>query len=159
MVRQGHHGLLMSEYGAAGPGVYAFFDRDAASAVQHARQYSSSSSEGPVSAGGHSGAVIEGIAYPGKTPWPNYERRNKLIEEASATVGRKTPREQKHVREMLLSRGVGHVPDSDGGVALLHPSQFRVTAIHTPSGVERFDPSEQRFREGDRIWSPRTFGK
>lgn len=148
MVRQGHHGLLMSEYGAAGPGVYAFFDRDAQSAVRSARQYSS----GP-------GAVIEGIANPGRTPWPAYGKRNNLVDNAAESIGRKNPREQQRVREMLRERGVGHVPDGDGGAALLHPSQFRVTAIHTPHGTERFDPSAQRFREGDRIWSPETFGK
>jgi len=143
LVRSGRHGLLMSEHGASGPGVYIFGGR-------HPRQTAAGSSY-------HEGAVVEGVASPGRS----FEDRNDrvsqhLVEMQRTDYGRE---HGKQIREALMSRGVGHVYDRNEGAALLHPSQFRVTAIHTGSGSVHFDPAEQRFRPGDPVWSPKTHGR
>lgn len=143
LVRSGRHGLLASEHGSSGAGVYAFTD-----------EYGGRGSSARAARGSYGdGTVIEGVALLGRSAFDDPIAR-------AAAARRGTPIEQhRAVREAMLARGVGHVPDRNGGAALLHPSQFRVTAIHTENGTETFDPSEQSFRPGDPVFAPKTYGK
>lgn len=140
-VQKGRHGLLMSEWGDSGPGIYVFGSRER----------------------GYGNSTIEGRADIGRSPEELSDRGDRRMaiaaeEEMRATnsllPAAKVAR-QKQLRDVLVARGVSRLSAPDGAV-LLHPSQFNATRVVTPS--ESVDVTPQRFRDGDPIWAPRTHG-
>jgi len=149
--------LLMSTHGAAGPGVYVT-DREDEAAMY----------------GDH---ILRGYADAKNVLPAHVWNSSKLSNLASFSGGH-----AEKVRQHLIDRGYDAVEDGTvrGGISLLHPRQFELSAVLDPKHGHYRDvlhwadeitpptPVGQRRRRAQRrspaervpeqVWSPRTFG-
>lgn len=152
---QGRSGVLLSRYGAAGPGVYVFPGKPGHNEAESSFY--------------NAGAVVHGYSSQHRMLYKDDHFRvpEQVRRFADAAVMRSArnqdmgPRAGENTREALVGHGYDSVYDGDSGFTLLHPEQFHVTHIQYGDGRRmEFDKDRpQRMDPNESIWSPRTVGR